>query len=246
MSDLPFDGGLRNIGDFLHKPTTLDKQPQRKQATKTSTLRSAKKADSWKDAYSVLIENKLHYRFAATTRNDEPFAPVLIPSPRIKAAATKVFVATFNDTWNHLSEFDQNRLLGYWHRPFHLMLTSDVLEANGPHPMIHIVDGPSSPEYIGCAFLGDLLTIPLGLVLDHPHRLQYEIARVLAMAYRYASRAHWRLIVLMLDDPQGRWDEDQFADDGGDETLDELGIVYVQEVEKQIAELLLRWRIGAS
>ena len=245
MWDLPFDGGLRNIGDFLHKPTTLDKQPQHDRATKPPTPRSTKKADSWKNEYSVLVENILHYRFAATARNDEPFAPVLIPSPRMKAAA-KVFVAAFNDTWDHLPEYDQNRLLGYWNRPFNLGHASEISIVSGPHPMIHIVNGPSSPEYIGCALLGDLLTFPLGLVVDHPQRLRYEIARVLAMAYRYASRAHWRLIISMLDEPLERWEKAQrlVTYESREEKLDELENGYLQEFEKQITELLHRWRIA--
>ena len=247
MRDLSFGHEFRDVGSFLRTPASLDKQPQRKQSTKTPTHRSAKKAESWKDKYSVLVDNKLYYRLAATTQNDEPFAPVLIPSPRMKAAA-KVFVAAFIDAWDHLPEYDQSRLVAYWNRPFDPAHASEVSNASGPHPMIHIVNGPWTLAYVGCAFLGDLLTIPLGLVLDHPHRLQFEIARVLAMAYRYASRAHWRLIVAMLDEPLERWEKAQrlVTDESRDRKLDELENGYFQEFEKQIAELLVRWGIATQ
>jgi hypothetical protein len=107
--------------------------------------------------------------------------------------------------------------------------------------------GPWSPVYMAVEKLGDQLAFPISLITRHSHRLRYEIARALAITFRLATRAHWRLVIEMLEEPQAQWEKSQrkITERSLDKKQATLENEYLKVFEEQVAQLLTGWGIDA-
>jgi hypothetical protein len=100
------------------------------------------------------------------------------------------------------------------------------------------------------------LTFPASLVTEHEDLLPAVIARTLALALRYASRAHWALYLKVIDGPMDRWEARhgrRATDAARDARLGRLEESYLRAFEEEVAQILRGWgfappeaRAGAS
>lgn len=193
--------------------------------------------------FFVLVENKFFYRVAlspsASTR--------MSPEPHLTSRQAATFVATFREAWASLPNRDQDRLLDYWHHPPEGHAVDYALTTSSYHPLIQIVDAvpwPMPPDTV-CQKLGHMLNFPISLIGQPTHRLRFEIAYALAMVYRLATRAHWRLIISMVDEPLKRWEKRHpgYTDDAYEAIQDQLEAAYMTVYAQEINQLLTKWGI---
>src|SRR5262249_28600035 len=100
---------------------------------------------------------------------------------------------------------------------------------------------PSSPT---CDGLGHHLTFPNSLVTEHEDLLPAMIARTLAQALRYATRAHWALYLRVIDGPMDRWEArrgKQATDAARDARLGKLEGAYLRAFEVEVTHILRGW-----
>jgi hypothetical protein len=178
-----------------------------------------------------------------------PPAPPQHARPRPGAPARRsveaVFCGAFRAVWARLPEPDRQVLLRYWragpegHRP------------GGPpapptaRPLIRLADvGRWSPPFSTCDGLGHHLTFPTSLVTEHEALLPAVIARTLALALRYATRAHWALYLKVIDGPMDRWEArhgKRATDAARDARLGRLEGAYLRAYEEEVAQILRGW-----
>ena len=222
--------------------------PLEKSAGKTpkSTNKSVspKKDKKRRAEFSTLVETKLYYRVAISSCDQgASSASAPLPGPEVKAAED-VFVHAFNEVWNHLPEVDQDRLLAYWASPPRAM---ELAATPRPRPLIQIVNtGPWNPSCLTYPKLDGELNFPIALIICHPDRLRYEIARTLAIVYRVATRAHWHLVMEMLEKPLVQWEKSKtrITEAALDKKQEALEKEYLVVYEQQVAQLLKGWRIA--
>jgi len=111
--------------------------------------------------------------------------------------------------------------------------------------LIQILDArPWSPSYQISHKFGNVLDFPVSLVAGQSHRLAFQIARTLAQALRYATRAHWRLVNQLIERPLDRWERQQRArvtDTARNKKLDILEAEYLRAYESEMAQIIRRW-----
>lgn len=226
-----------------NQPNGPKKRPASKRSDNTEQQGSPRKTRGSQDDFSPLVGTKLFYRNAVPTWERLPSgAPADSPSPTRKAIERE-FVVAFNEVWNRLPPFDHHRLLSYWSDPAGQSLGIDAVELLHPRPLIQIVDiGKWCPAYFAVAKLGYELNFPVALIADHADRLHHEIARTLAMVYRLATRAHWQLVVSMIEEPLAQWEEHHGVA-APESDQDALEHEYLKAFEKQASLQLRGWRI---
>jgi hypothetical protein len=243
MLDDLFDRAFGDVRRLCRQPDTPKEQPAHKKVTKPKEVASPKKPKSWQDEFSPLMGKQLFYRVAISTHDRQPTsAPADSLSPMVKAAEA-TFVAAFNEAWNHLPAFDQNRLLTYWQHPSELIKMESPLH---PRPLIQIVDlGAWTPSYFAYAQFGFELNFPISLIACNADRLGYEIARALAMVYRFANRAYWGLVLSMMEEPMAQFEKShpEISEAALDKKYAALEREHLKVYEEQVALLLRGWRI---
>jgi hypothetical protein len=235
MDGLPGGLGSLSLADNLFQAAEEIAQQRRQSEQK-------------KGPYSVLVkEDGLLFRVLSATHGEE-FSSVLRSARRSKSRAlAQTFRATFRRVWGRLPEQDRYSMLAYWRngKSDPCLRDPDPFAVPTPCPLIEIVDvGPWSPAHEVCSRFGSVLNFPASLVATHWHLLPCEIARALALVYRYASRQHWGLILDLIETPLDCWERRQgnrVTDALRNKKLDELEKEFLRQYEAQVAELLSGW-----
>jgi hypothetical protein len=193
--------------------------------------------------------------FASLVEEDHLYCRLLTPirspgSPTF-LAVERAFRDPFADLWRgRIPEHDRGTLLGYWRgRPPGVRIEDYCAKPWSPcyRPLIRVVGaGSALPRDALCDRLGFEMTFSTRLVLEHPNRLPYEITRVLAAAFLYASRRHWGLIQELIERPLERWERQQGARATGaarDRKLDALEAEYLRVSGIEMEQILRRWGV---
>ena len=145
-----------------------------------------------------------------------------------------------------LPERDRGRLLSYWRGGTDLPASGSPCPAPHARPLIRVVDGRWSPSFSTCDGLGHCLTFPASLMTEGQDLLPAVIARTLALALRYATRAHWALYLKVIDGPMDRWEArhgKRATDAGRAEHLGRLEEQYHRSYEAEVVRILRGWGI---
>jgi hypothetical protein len=188
---------------------------------------------------------------------DQLFFHVLSRQPEAKAKVVEdTFRRAFVAVWNALPERDQERLLIYWRNGTDLPASGSPCPVAHARPLIRVIDGRWSPSSPTCDGLGHHLTFPTSLVTEHEDLLPAVIARTLAVALRYSTRAHWALYLKVIDGPMDRWEArhgKRATDAAREAALDRLEQAYLREYEAEVTRIVRGWgfappeaRAGAS
>jgi hypothetical protein len=88
------------------------------------------------------------------------------------------------------------------------------------------------------------LAFPTSLVTEDGGLLRAVIARTLAVALRYTTRAHWALYLKVIDGPMDRWEArhgKQATDAAREARLGKLEGAYLRAYEEEVAQILRGW-----
>ncbi len=155
-----------------------------------------------------------------------------------------VFRRVFDSVWARIPAEDRHQMMRYWNeRPnFGLRDIPEVMV--GPRPKILVVDVPLPARLDGmCEYQGFVLRFPRCFVTGPTERLAFIIARTLVLAYSFASREHWQLMLDVIEDPWERW-EAQHADASeaaADRKYDQLMKTYQRKSAAALEKVMRRW-----
>jgi hypothetical protein len=165
------------------------------------------------------------------------------PAPDPGAMAS-TFRAAFADVWNRIPLAGRRELLDYWQRGPLAGLRDDELLGRRS-PLIQLVDeGRCCLARPRTDRAGHVLTIPASLVTNEPHRLPGAIGRLLAAAYRLATREHWRDVMRMIEEPLERWQAGKGAaatEAQVEQKAQALEAEYLRHFEVRVAQIVRSW-----
>lgn len=157
----------------------------------------------------------------------------------------QAFYRAFNAVWARIPEADRQRLLRYWQSAPDERARPGPVRAQHPRPLIRVVDGGRwSSSFPTCDHLGHRLTFPAALVTGHRELLPSVIARTLALVLRYATRAHWELYLVTVEEPMERWEArhgTKSADADRDAQVVRLEKAYLGKYEADLTRILHGW-----
>jgi hypothetical protein len=149
------------------------------------------------------------------------------------------FRKLFAGVWNHIPPGDRQILLDYWRRRNMFVI------GRGPwyRPLIQVYEiglpeGIDTFEHGGCR-----LSFKTTSLEASSEQLRSEIALALADTFRFATRAHWRLVDKMMDKPMERWEQRHAdaSDDAHEKKWTRLEKAYLPEYHREIEAILQRW-----
>ena len=197
------------LDDFLGAPGQVATRRAAPAAMRGAAKRAgpapSRKAKAGDRRDRVLVEEDgLYFRVVAPAGSAPSTRTTRRTDERAQKAAA-AFRRAFGTVWRRIGGAERQALLHYWRG------RGDdgppAYAGPSPHarPLIQITDGEPRTEGTPCCdAFGAEFTFPLSLAVEHPDRLPLEIARALAVAWRYATRRHWRLVVEMIEDPPSR------------------------------------------
>ncbi|HVS36437.1 MAG TPA: hypothetical protein VMS17_12800 [Gemmataceae bacterium] len=132
---------------------------------------------------------------------------------RVTERSQKVAAAfrrAFRVVWTRRTNADRYALLQHWRGTGDDDMPVYPEPATHPIPVIQLASTvPPSHGNSYCNKLGAEFAFPLSLAAERADRLRREIARALAVAWRYATRRHWRLILEQIEEPLASWEAEQ-------------------------------------
>lgn len=162
---------------------------------------------------------------------------------RIEATFRPAFAAI----WKRIPAEEQSLLMAYWREePCH-RVGGRRGGPSCPRPLI-LIDIESATfahdNHEGVESFGRVLSFPASLTKGDPQVLQSIIGRALAIAYRFATREHWGLLLSVVDEPLERWQRRQkrpVSDALVDRKAKPLEQAYRAQVAAAIDGVLGRW-----
>jgi hypothetical protein len=158
------------------------------------------------------------------------------PAEGSAVAPVESFRAAFVEVWARIPESDRQALLAYWRAD----------RSAAPHrPLIRLVHperGARRPR--ACGRLGHELTFRLAPVLARPRRARRVIARALALAHRYATCQHWKLVLDKVEGPMAAWERrygQRATEADRDARHRQLTKAYLVADEAEVQTLLRGW-----
>lgn len=165
---------------------------------------------------------------------------------RIEATFRPAFAAI----WKRIPAEEQSLLMAYWcEEPCH-RVGGRRGGPSCPRPLI-LIDIESAnfaqDNREGVESFGRVLSFPSSLTKGEPQFLQSTIGRALAIAYRFATREHWGLLLSVVDEPLERWQQRQkrpVSDALVDRKAKPLEREYLKQVETALDGILCRWGLN--